>query len=75
MEDYFRDLAGRSADEALNRAQDLMYQAWEARTTLSAVTLAKRALKTSHFAPTPMFFWLSDRLPPVPTRKDFMSLL
>jgi tetratricopeptide (TPR) repeat protein len=47
MEDYFRDLAGRSADEALNRAQDLMYQAWEARTTLSAVTLAKRALKTS----------------------------
>ena len=47
MESYLRNLDGRSVEGALNKAQNLMYKAWEARDTPSAVTLAKRAIKTS----------------------------
>lgn len=47
MESYLSNLGGRAADDELNEAQDLMYKAWEARDTQSAVKLAKRAIKTS----------------------------
>ena len=47
MESYLRNLGRRSADEALGKAQNLMYKAWEAHGTPSAVTLANRAIKTS----------------------------
>src|SRR4029453_1154 len=45
MEAYLSALGGRSPDGALNKAQDLMYEAWEAREKPRAVALAKRAIK------------------------------
>jgi len=47
MEAYLSALGGRSADGALNKAQDLMYEAWEAIEKPRAVALAKRAIKIS----------------------------
>jgi len=47
MEVYLSALGGRSPDGALNKAQDLMYEAWEAREKPRAVALAKRAIKIS----------------------------
>ncbi|MEP6753843.1 MAG: tetratricopeptide repeat protein [Candidatus Dormiibacterota bacterium] len=47
MEGYLRALGGRSPDGALNKAQDLMYQAWEAREQQQSVALARRAIKIS----------------------------
>lgn len=47
MESYLRDFGDSTADEALNRAQELMYQAWDAGDERSAVALTKQAIKTS----------------------------
>ena len=47
MEKYLSALGGRSPDGALNKAQELMYEAWEAPDNRRAVTLAKRALAIS----------------------------
>ena len=47
MESYLRDFGDSAADEALNRAQELMYQAWDAGDERSAVALTKQAIKTS----------------------------
>jgi tetratricopeptide (TPR) repeat protein len=47
MEAYLSALGGRSPDGALNKAQDLMYEAWETLEKPRAVALAKRAIKIS----------------------------
>jgi tetratricopeptide (TPR) repeat protein len=47
MEKYLSALGGRSLDGALNKAQDLMYEAWETPDNRRAVTLAKRAIAIS----------------------------
>ena len=47
MEAYLSALGGRSPDGALNKAQDLMYDAWETLEKPRAVALAKRAIKIS----------------------------
>jgi hypothetical protein len=41
MEKYLSALGGRSPDGALNKAQELMYEAWETPDNRRAVTLAK----------------------------------
>ncbi len=46
LENYLREYAGGSVSEDLGRAQELMYEAWDAGNKRSAVLLAKRAIKT-----------------------------
>ncbi len=45
MEVYLSALGQRSPDDALNEAQGLIYDAWEADETRRAVALARRAIK------------------------------
>src|SRR5215207_513155 len=47
MEAFLAPLGGRQAGSALQKAQELMYRAWETRGRQARLALAKRALKTS----------------------------
>lgn len=47
METHLSALGGRSPDDALNKAQDLIYEAWDTPDNRRAVTLAKRAIEIS----------------------------
>jgi tetratricopeptide (TPR) repeat protein len=47
MESHLAALARRSRDEAIARAQDVMYDAWEQTTSRSRITLAHKALTIS----------------------------
>jgi ST7 protein len=45
MEGFLRTLAGRHRDDAIERAQDVMYDAWEQTTSRSRIALARKALR------------------------------
>jgi hypothetical protein len=45
MESFLATIAGRSRDEAIARAQDVMYDAWEQTTSRSRIALARKALR------------------------------
>ncbi len=47
MERLLRDFGGRQADGAVAKAQDIMYDAWDADSTARRVALAKKALEVS----------------------------
>jgi tetratricopeptide (TPR) repeat protein len=47
MESYLAALTGRNRNDALAKAQDVMYDAWERTTSLSRVALARKALGIS----------------------------
>lgn len=47
MESYLAAFGGRSRDDAIARAQDVMYQAWEATTSRQRMALAHKALTIS----------------------------
>ena len=47
MEGMMRQFGGRSADQQLDKAQDLMYQAWEERNPAKRIKLAHQALSVS----------------------------
>lgn len=47
MESYLATIAGRSRDDAVAKAQDVMYEAWERTTSHSRIALARKALAIS----------------------------
>ncbi len=47
MESYLAKVAGRRRDEAIARAQNVMYDAWDRKTPRSRVALARKALGIS----------------------------
>lgn len=47
MESYLAAIVGQSRDDALAKAQDIMYDAWDRTTSRSRITLARKALTTS----------------------------
>jgi tetratricopeptide (TPR) repeat protein len=47
MEGFLAALAGRPRDEAIAQAQDIMYEAWGAKPSRSAIALARKALAVS----------------------------
>ena len=47
MESYLATIAGRSRNDAIAKAQDVMYDAWERTTSRSRVALARKALGIS----------------------------
>ena len=47
MESYLATIAGRSRNDAITKAQDVMYDAWERTTSRSRVALARKALGIS----------------------------
>jgi tetratricopeptide (TPR) repeat protein len=47
MEKFLSAVGGRSADQALAQAQDVLYEAWDQTTSRARVALAKKALKIS----------------------------
>jgi tetratricopeptide (TPR) repeat protein len=47
MESYLATIAGRSRNDAIGKAQDVMYDAWERTTSRSRVALARKALGIS----------------------------
>ena len=47
MESYLATVAGDRRDDAIARAQDIMYEAWDRRTSGSRVALARKALGVS----------------------------
>lgn len=47
MESYLAAIAGRSRDDAIAKAQDVMYEAWERTTSRSRIALAHKALTIS----------------------------
>ena len=47
MESYLATIAGRSRSDAITKAQDVMYDAWERTTSRSRVALARKALGIS----------------------------
>ena len=47
MESYLATIAGRSRSDAIAKAQDVMYDAWERTTSRSRVALARKALGIS----------------------------
>ena len=47
MESYLATIAGRSRDDAVAKAQDVMYEAWERTTSHSRIALAHKALAIS----------------------------
>jgi len=65
MEKYLSALGGRSADGALNKAQDLMYEAWETADNRRAVALAKRAIEISPLC-ADAYVLLAERTSPQP---------
>ena len=47
MESYLAAIAGRSSDDAIAKAQDVMYEAWDRTTSRSRIALAHKALTIS----------------------------
>ncbi|HYZ64149.1 MAG TPA: hypothetical protein VE650_17000, partial [Acetobacteraceae bacterium] len=47
MESYLAAITGAKQDEAIERAQEMIYDAWEQRTSRSRVALARKALAIS----------------------------
>ncbi len=47
MESYLATIAGQSCHDAIARAQDIIYDAWERATSRSRITLARKALAIS----------------------------
>ena len=47
MESYLAAVAARSRDDAIAKAQDVMYEAWDRTTSRSRITLAHKALTIS----------------------------
>ena len=47
MENYLSAIAGRNRDEAIAKAQDVMYEAWNRTTSRSRIALAHKALAVS----------------------------
>jgi tetratricopeptide (TPR) repeat protein len=47
MESYLAAIAGRSRDDAIAKAQDVMYEAWDRTTSRSRIALAHKALTIS----------------------------
>ena len=47
MEGYLAAIAGRSRDDAIAKAQDVMYEAWDRATSRSRISLAHKALTIS----------------------------
>src|SRR6266540_3256625 len=47
MERYLAAIAGRNRDDAIAKAQDVMYDAWERTTSRSRIALARKALGIS----------------------------
>ena len=47
MESYLAALTGRNRNDAIAKAQDVMYDAWERTTSRSRVALARKALGIS----------------------------
>ncbi len=47
MESYLAAIAGQGRDDAIAKAQDIMYDAWDRATSRSRITLARKALAIS----------------------------
>ena len=47
IESFLAAVTGRSADEALSKAQSVMYDAWQRTTSRSRIALARKALAIS----------------------------
>jgi tetratricopeptide (TPR) repeat protein len=47
MESFLAAIAGRRGDDAIAKAQDVMYEAWERNTARSRIALARKALRIS----------------------------
>ena len=47
MESYLAAIGGRSRDDAIAKAQDVMYEAWDRTTSRSRIALAHKALAIS----------------------------
>jgi hypothetical protein len=47
MESYLAAIAGQGRDDAIAKAQDIMYDAWDCAASRSRITLARKALAIS----------------------------
>ena len=47
MESYLAAIAGRDRDDAIAKAQEVMYEAWDRTTSRSRIALAHKALTIS----------------------------